>query len=74
MAAILDFGQAGSRSKVLPGPVGIIGAGKVGTALATLLHALGVDVAGVSGRTLADGKRMAHAARLDASATLDRAG
>ena len=73
MAAILDFGQAGSRSKVLPGPVGIIGAGKVGTALAALLHARGVDIAGVSGRTLDDTRRMAQAARLEASAALDRA-
>jgi predicted short-subunit dehydrogenase-like oxidoreductase (DUF2520 family) len=44
--------------------VGFIGAGKVGTALAALLHARGVVVSGVSGRTLTDGRRMALSARL----------
>ena len=52
------------KAKVLPGPVGFVGAGRVGTALAALLHARGVKVAGVTGRTLADGRRMALAAGL----------
>jgi len=46
---------------------GFIGAGKVGTALASLLHARGVAVAGVSGRTLVDGRRMALSAGLATS-------
>ncbi len=60
-------------STALPGPVGFIGAGKVGTALAALLHARGVEVAGVSGRTLTDGRRMALAAHLDPSVARERA-
>jgi predicted short-subunit dehydrogenase-like oxidoreductase (DUF2520 family) len=48
--------------------VGFIGAGKVGTALAALLHARGVAVSGVSGRTLVDGRHMALSARLDPAA------
>jgi predicted short-subunit dehydrogenase-like oxidoreductase (DUF2520 family) len=54
------------------GPVGFIGAGRVGTALASLLHARGVTVAGVSGRTLTDGRRMAGAAGLGRSASRGR--
>ena len=51
----------------ISGSIGFIGAGKVGAALATLLHARGVDVVSVSGRTLDSGRRMALAAGLDES-------
>ncbi len=51
------------EQKALTGPIGFIGAGKVGTALASLLHAGGVQVAAIAGRTQADGRRprFAHA-------------
>ncbi len=58
--------------RVLPGPIGFIGAGKVGTALASLWHAQGADVAAVSGRTLRSGLDMARAAGLDPSTAQDR--
>ncbi|MEO6458632.1 MAG: DUF2520 domain-containing protein [Chloroflexia bacterium] len=64
MAATLDIEQKNRRVKALPGPVGFIGAGRVGTALASLLHARGVEVAGVSGRTMQDSRRMASGAHL----------
>ena len=57
----------------MPGPVGFIGAGRVGTALASLLHARGVDVGGVSGRTLQDSRRMASGAHLDPETARSRA-
>jgi predicted short-subunit dehydrogenase-like oxidoreductase (DUF2520 family) len=44
-----------------------VGAGRVGTALAALLHARGVTVSGVSGRTLVDARRMALSAGLGRS-------
>ena len=47
--------------------VGFVGAGRVGTALAALLHARGVTVSGVSGRTLVDARRMALSAGLGRS-------
>ncbi|HKP54149.1 MAG TPA: DUF2520 domain-containing protein [Chloroflexia bacterium] len=59
------------KSEIRNGPIGFIGAGKVGTALASLLHARGVAVAGVSGRTLADGRRMALSAGLAASTAME---
>jgi predicted short-subunit dehydrogenase-like oxidoreductase (DUF2520 family) len=58
----------------LPGPVGFIGAGRVGTALAALLHARGVRVVAVSGRTLDDSRRMALSAGLSSRVASDRAG
>src|SRR5438874_966371 len=60
--------------EVLLGPVGFIGAGKVGTALASLLHARGVGVAAISGRTPTNGRRMALAAGLGREAAANRAG
>lgn len=57
----------------LPGPIGFIGAGKVGTALASLLHTRGVDVRSVSGRSMASSRRMAHTAHLEPSAASSRA-
>jgi predicted short-subunit dehydrogenase-like oxidoreductase (DUF2520 family) len=57
----------------LPGPIGFIGAGKVGTALATLLHARGADVVAVSGRTPHSSLDMALASGLDPKAARDRA-
>ena len=53
MAVALNRGRVREGRQALPGPVGLIGAGKVGTALAALLHARGVEVVAVSGRTLA---------------------
>ena len=58
----------------IPGPIGFIGAGKVGTALAALLHARGVRVVAVSGRTLDDSRRMAISAGLSSRVASDRAG
>jgi predicted short-subunit dehydrogenase-like oxidoreductase (DUF2520 family) len=72
MAVTLDFGRANLSRKSLPGPVGFIGAGKVGTALAALLHARGVDVVAISGRTPADSRKMALSAHLDPSVASDR--
>src|SRR4029453_17059885 len=63
--------KAGKRA--LPGPVGFIGAGKVGTALASLLHASGVDVIAVSGRTPRSSLGMALAANLSPGAARNRA-
>jgi predicted short-subunit dehydrogenase-like oxidoreductase (DUF2520 family) len=59
-------------AKTLPGPVAFIGGGKVGTALASLLQARGVDVA-IAGRSAAAGKRAARTAGLDPSQAKDRA-
>jgi predicted short-subunit dehydrogenase-like oxidoreductase (DUF2520 family) len=73
MAMVLDKLQQGTAQRALPGPIGFIGAGKVGTALAALLHARGVDVAAVSGRTLSAGRRMALSARLDPQTASERA-
>ncbi|HET9493548.1 MAG TPA: Rossmann-like and DUF2520 domain-containing protein [Chloroflexia bacterium] len=53
-----------SAARVLPGPVAFVGAGKVGTALASLLHARGVDVA-IAGRTTQASRRAARTAGLD---------
>jgi predicted short-subunit dehydrogenase-like oxidoreductase (DUF2520 family) len=52
----------------------LIGAGKVGTALAALLHARGVEVVAVSGRTLEDSRRMAISAGLSTRTASSRAG
>ena len=57
----------------LPGPIGFIGAGKVGTALAALLHARGVNVVAVSGRTAAASRRMARSAGLPLDTASSRA-
>lgn len=65
-------GQEAASIKLL-GPVGFIGAGKVGTALSALLHARGIDVRSVSGRSMASSRRMAHAAHLEPSAAASRA-
>src|SRR5204863_8875647 len=56
------------------GPIGFIGAGKVGTALAALLHAGGVRAVAVSGPTLDDSRRMAISAGLSSRVASDRAG
>jgi predicted short-subunit dehydrogenase-like oxidoreductase (DUF2520 family) len=64
MAATLDMERNRVPVEALPGPLGFIGAGKVGTALASLLYARGVEIAGVSGRTLQDSRRMASGAHL----------
>lgn len=74
MSALLSRSLTRLGHEVLPGPVGFIGAGKVGTALAALLHTRGINVVAVSGRTLTDSRRMALSARLDANAAKDRAG
>src|SRR5215210_3163688 len=73
MAATLDRSTRDIKQDRLPGPVGFIGAGKVGTALAALLNARGVDVVAVSGRTLRDGRKMALSAKLDRGAARERA-
>jgi predicted short-subunit dehydrogenase-like oxidoreductase (DUF2520 family) len=57
----------------LPGPLGFIGAGKVGTALAALLHARGADIAAVAGRTPQSSRKMALGAGLSASVAKTRA-
>ncbi|HST05129.1 MAG TPA: DUF2520 domain-containing protein [Chloroflexia bacterium] len=57
----------------LPGPLGFIGAGKVGTALAALLHARGADIAAVAGRTPQSSRTMALGAGLSASVARPRA-
>jgi len=57
-------------AQTLPGPVAFVGAGKVGTALASLLHARGVDVA-IAGRSAAAGRRAARTAGLDPSQAKD---
>ncbi|HEY0072352.1 MAG TPA: DUF2520 domain-containing protein [Chloroflexia bacterium] len=57
----------------VPGPIGFIGAGKVGTALASLLHARGVNVRAVAGRTTTSSHRMAVAARLAPGTATSRA-
>jgi len=62
--------RAGRR---LPGPIGFVGAGKVGTALASLLSARGADVVAVSGRTRRSSLDMALAAGLDPKAARSRA-
>lgn len=58
----------------LPGPIGFIGAGKVGTALAALLHHRGAQVAAVAGRTPESSRRMALGAGLSASVGVSREG
>lgn len=72
MAATLRREQTTAKQGTLPGPVGFIGAGKVGTALATLLHRRGVDVVAVSGRDLAGSKSIARAAGLPPEAANER--
>lgn len=62
--------QANMVQTPLPGPVGFIGAGKVGTALAALLNARGIDIAGVSGRDISSARRMAREAGLGPSTAL----
>ena len=57
-------------ARVLPGPVAFVGAGKVGTALAALLHERGVDVA-IAGRTTQASRRAARTAGLDPSQAKD---
>jgi predicted short-subunit dehydrogenase-like oxidoreductase (DUF2520 family) len=54
------------RDQTLPGPVAFVGAGKVGTALASLLHGRGVDVS-VAGRSVQSARRAARTAGLDIS-------
>ena len=73
LAATLDRKHTDARQQALPGAIGFIGAGKVGTALASLLHARGVDVVAVSGRSMADARRMALAAGLGGTAAKERA-
>ena len=63
-----EYGQS------LPGPLGFIGAGKVGTALAALLHHRGAQVAAVAGRAPQAGLNMALGAGLSASVARDRSG
>jgi predicted short-subunit dehydrogenase-like oxidoreductase (DUF2520 family) len=58
----------------LPGPIGFIGAGKVGTALAALLHHRGAVVSAVAGRSPKAGREMALGAGLSASVAQSRAG
>jgi predicted short-subunit dehydrogenase-like oxidoreductase (DUF2520 family) len=65
MTATLDRERDKMRTGALPGPVGFIGAGRVGTALSALLHARGIGIAGVSGRTPRDARRMASEAGLN---------
>lgn len=72
MSTTFDMPAVRHKRHTLPGPVGFIGAGKVGTALASLLNARGARVAAVCGRTLADSRRMAGAAGLGPSAAHDR--
>lgn len=55
------------------GPIGFIGAGKVGTALAALLHARGVNVRAVAGRSMSSSRRMAMSARLEPGTATSRA-
>lgn len=75
MVATLEKKRVARRrvAETVPGPVGFIGAGRVGTALASLLHARGVQIAGVSGRALTDARRMALAAGLEREAARERA-
>jgi predicted short-subunit dehydrogenase-like oxidoreductase (DUF2520 family) len=72
MAVMLDKRYTQGDRETQLGPVGFIGAGKVGTALAALLNARGVAVTAVSGRTVADGRRMALAAHLERGSAADR--
>ncbi len=55
------------------GPIGFIGAGKVGTALASLLHARGVNIRAVAGRSMSGSRRMATSARLEPGTATSRA-
>ncbi|MEO8285449.1 MAG: DUF2520 domain-containing protein [Chloroflexota bacterium] len=73
MSVTLDRKSRATTRKSLPGPIGFIGAGKVGTALASLFHARGVDVVAVSGRTSRRSISMALAADLKPSAAQPRA-
>lgn len=74
MSMALHKGQTHPRLEAPPGPIGFIGAGKVGTALASLLNARGVEIVGVSGRKFADSRRMAAAAGLGQGTASSRAG
>jgi predicted short-subunit dehydrogenase-like oxidoreductase (DUF2520 family) len=71
-AAHQKHGYRGYKQN-LPGPLGFIGAGKVGTALAALLHARGADIAAVAGRTPQSSRHMALGAGLSASVAKPRA-
>src|SRR4051812_2504836 len=71
---LMNSRPAREGRRALPGPVGVIGAGKVGTALAALLHARGVDVVAVAGRSLHDSRRMATSAGLSTHTAFTRAG
>jgi predicted short-subunit dehydrogenase-like oxidoreductase (DUF2520 family) len=73
MAVTLHRKSRRETHNALPGPVGFIGAGKVGTALASLLNARGVEVNAVSGRTAQASLRMALAANLNPAAARNRA-
>ncbi len=77
MAVTLDRKpRAASRPNSKPptrtalGPIAFVGAGKVGTALASLLHAGGVDVA-LAGRSVQSSRRAARIAGLDPSQAKD---
>lgn len=72
MVGAVSEKRGSARISALPGPVGFIGAGKVGTALASLLYARGVEIAGVSGRSLESGRRMARLAGLSPSAAQEQ--
>lgn len=66
MSTTLSMNHDTRQVETLAGPVGFIGAGKVGTALASLLHARGIEIGGVSGRTLRTGRAGASEAHFDA--------
>src|SRR4051812_3358829 len=73
MAVVLPKRPPDRAGTVLPGPLGFIGTGKVGTALGSLLRAKGVQIAGVSGRDITGARRMALAAGLPRDAAMSRA-
>src|SRR3954447_10458024 len=73
MAVVLPKRPPDRVGTVLPGPLGFIGTGKVGTALGSLLRAKGVQIAGVSGRDITGARRMALAAGLPRDAAMSRA-
>lgn len=74
MVVTLEQKRSDIGERVAPVPIGFIGSGKVGTALAALLYARGVAVVAVSGRAPEDGREMAWAAGLGEHAASDIAG